>query len=325
MPCLQNMPTKKRNNPPVICLGGPTGSGKTWLSLRLAEHFNGEIINADSRQIYRDFPIISAQPPGGDTERIPHHLLGVMEISEKISAMDWAFQAVKIIHEIQARNHAIIITGGTGFYFQALLGGLSVIPQVAKDAETQAAAEISLHGPHKMYDKLAKIDPEFAAKIHFNDKQRIQRGLEIFYTTNKPLSYWHHASAPTPLINAPLYFLNPALATLEDGLKQRIEEMLAQGAIEETKNAMQNCDNINMPGWSAIGAQDLYHYVKGNIPLEECKKNWFKKTRAYAKRQLTWFRHKALPLDFPYPSPGSRLNLEPILNNILAKIITIFN
>lgn len=322
---MQNMASKKKNNPPVICLGGPTGSGKTWLSLRLAEHFNGEIINADSRQIYRDFPVISAQPLEADTKRIIHHLFGITEITQKISAMDWAMQVAKILYEIQTRNHAAIIIGGTGFYFQALLNGLSAIPQATKEAAIKAEKEIALHGARKMYDTLANIDPEFAAKIHFNDKQRIQRGLEIFYSTKKPLSYWHHASVPNPVINASLYFLNPALCYLENILKQRIDEMLANGAIEETRNVMQKCDNINMPGWSAIGARDLYYYIKGCITLEECKKNWLKKTRAYAKRQLTWFRHKALPLDFDDPESNSQLNLERMLNEILAKIISIFS
>lgn len=275
---------------PVICLAGPTGAGKTAMALVLAEELGCEIINADSRQTYADFPIVTAQPEKAEIAKAPHHLYAFLKTEEKLDAAAWAKLTFKKAEEIYSRNKIPLLVGGSGFYFQALLTSLADIPAIPQEISSHYARQIQSLGSTRLYEELKKIDPVFAAKIHPNDKQRIQRGLEVYSGTGQALSDWHKRRAPEALCSGPLFMIDSSISDLEPVLKNRIEKMENMGALEEVKRAWENCPDYSAPGWSGIGCRECLDYLIGRLDGVQWKKEWFANTRAYAKRQLTWFR-----------------------------------
>lgn len=287
-----------RTSLPVICLGGPTGSGKTALALKLAAELDCEIINADSRQVYADFPIVTAQPDENETKRAPHHLYGFLASTNKLDAYAWAQMAHKKALEIHARGHLPLVVGGSGFYFHALLLNFSQIPAIPEAISKFFAEKLRLLGPHRLHGELTKVDPTYAAKIHPNDKQRIQRALEVYTATGRSFSSWHESPSEQPFCKGPLFTLDYPLTELLPGLKRRLEIMQTKGAKEEIINAWRKCPDGSAPGWSGIGCKETLAYLQGRLSWGEWQKEWFFNTRAYAKRQLTWFRGRkyAIPV-----------------------------
>jgi tRNA dimethylallyltransferase len=275
---------------PVICLAGPTGTGKTALALDLAEALNGEIINADSRQTYADFPIITAQPTEAERARCPHHGYAFLATSQKISAGRWAEITRESIRAARSRDKTPLLVGGTGLYFQTLLHGIAKIPHPPPAVSRELEARLAAGGLAGLYRELTQVDAAYAARIHPNDKQRILRALEIFYATRRPFSWWHAQAGTAPWARGPLIVLRADLQSLTPRLKRRIERMAADGAFAEARKALAACPDTSAPGWSGIGAAETLACIQGCLSREECLRLWLKNTRAYAKRQLTWFR-----------------------------------
>lgn len=275
---------------PVICLAGPTGSGKTAMALKLAEYLDGEIVNADSRQVYAHISIVTAQPTREEQARIRHHLYGFLPCSVKISAGQWLEMVKKACAEITARGKLPIFVGGTGFYFEALLHGLAPMPDVPPRISAQIAGRMTTEGPEALYAELVKIDAVYAAKVHPHDRQRVQRALEIHAASGKTFSWWHAQGRLPALASGPLLVLRSDLSELEPRLASRIELMLATGALEEAAAAQKIYGTGKIPAFNGIGMPELLAYLAGSISLDECRALWLASTRAYAKRQLTWFR-----------------------------------
>lgn len=288
---------------PVICLAGPTGSGKTAAALAMAAALDGEVINADSRQVYADFPLITAQPSPEERACCPHHLYGFLPTEKKISAGRWAEAAVDKVRDILARGKTPLLVGGTGLYFQALLRGMAEIPPVDPQLTAAITARVDAQGAPSLHAELAQTDPAYAAKIHPNDRQRIIRALEVCQSTGRPFTWWHSNSMSTPLCVGPLLTLDAPLAWLEPRLARRLDLMLAGGALDEARAAMRHCAAPAAPGWSGIGCAEALAHLLGRLSLEDCRSLWLRNTRAYAKRQLTWFRARPearwLPPDDP--------------------------
>lgn len=274
----------------VLCLAGPTGAGKTDLAIEFARYFNGEIVNADSRQLYADFPIITAQPDAAQFSAARHHLYGILPLSAKMSAGEWTRLAGRICGEIHGRGHLPIVVGGTGFYFEALLHGLARMPQVPAAVSESVAARLGEEGPECLHRELRRIDPVYAARIHCHDRQRIQRAMEVYMASGKTFTWWHERGRLPAEAAGPLFGLDTTLGALEPRLARRIDLMLEQGAMAETARAWEKCPNLNVPGWSGIGCREMLAHWQGEISLAQCKARWLAATRAYAKRQLTWFR-----------------------------------
>lgn len=275
---------------PVICLVGPTGAGKTAASLHLARRFQGSVINLDSRQVYRDFPIITAQPSAEEQGTCPHMGYGFLATEEKVSAGRFMDMAADAISRTRAEGRVPLLVGGTGLYLKALLEGLADIPQVDPDIMHRYEAECDAVGPEPLHARLRDIDPDYAARIHPNDRQRICRALEVFEGTGKTFSWWHaQPMQETPYVGLRLG-IRTTLQELEPQLARRIEIMLEMGALDEARAARTQCDDPAAPGWSGIGCAEVYRHLTGDVTLEECTTLWLKNTRAYAKRQLTWFR-----------------------------------
>ncbi len=273
----------------IKCIVGATGTGKTALALKLAKEHNGAIINCDSRQIYKDFPIITAQPSIEEQGICPHHLYGFLDSTERFTAGKFIKLAKDKIYEVVEAGYQAIFVGGTGMYLKALFEGIVDIPQIPQEIRENLINECSHHGSAYLHDKLKQIDAKYAAKIHFNDKQRIMRALEVYYGTGRTFSSWHDETEKNTEFEVEYHGLDMPLNDLEPRLAKRIDIMLEMGAIEEAKIAKEICNDRFAPGWSGIGCIELFAYLEGEMDLEESKKLWLKQTRAYAKRQRTWF------------------------------------
>lgn len=275
----------------VICIMGPTGAGKTAQSLAMAKaHLPICIINTDSRQLYKDFPIISAQPSEEEKSVCPHKLFGYLKTEETSSAGEWLERAKQEIENAWEKEQIPVLVGGTGFYFRALFDGMAEIPDIPKDIHDHFINKIAEKGSQFYYEELQKIDSEYAQKIHFNDKQRIARALEVFTATGKKFSDWHKETPQKTTYDVLRIGIGLPLTELTPLLYKRTAVMLKNGALSEAKKALENCSDMTAPGWTGIGCIELARYLLGKYSLEECQALWNKNTRAYAKRQWTWFR-----------------------------------
>ena len=280
------MPRKK-----IICLVGPTGSGKSAIAARLGYALNGVVINVDSRQVYADFPLITAQPGTAEQKLCPHLLYGFLDSRKKISAGEYARLARKYMEESWAQGHRPILAGGSGLYLRALLRGLADIPPVDEDVRRKWQERCAALGSAELHRELAALDPERAAAIHPHDRQRVTRALEVRESTGKTLSWWQKNASPgTRDTERIILGLDMSLAELEPLLERRIDLMLEQGALEEAGRGKERCPDPDAPGWSGIGCAELWRVLAGTLSLEEARALWLKNTRAYAKRQITWFR-----------------------------------
>ena len=288
---------------PVICLAGPTGCGKTEAAIQLAHALDGEIVNADSRQVYARFPLITAQPSPEEQAACPHHLSGFLPTDRKISAGRWAERAVAAVRDILARGRTAIVVGGTGLYFQTLLHGIAAIPPVPPEVTARWEARLAQEGAPALHALLASHDPAYAARIHPNDRQRIVRALEVHSATGRPFSWWHDHAMSAPFCAGPLFYMAPTLDWLTPRLARRIDLMLRNGALDEARAARQDNDDPAAPGWSGIGCAEVLAHLRGELTLDACRQLWLHHTRAYAKRQLTWFRGR--PQARPCPPADS--------------------
>ncbi len=279
---------------PVLCLAGATATGKTAIALSLADALGAEIINADSRQVYADFPCICAQPTEQEKRRAPHHLYGILETQEAINAGEWCRRASDTVRSVLSRGRVPLLVGGTGMYFHSLLHGIVPIPTI--DPAIRAALEdrIDEEGPLALYAELKSIDAEYAVKIHPHDRQRIVRAHEVFEQTGRTLSWWHsQQSMQRPFCRGPLYVLAADRLWLAPRIETRIEQMIAGGAMDEARRAYEKCSQSDAPGWTGIGCAELLACLLGRISLADAKSLWIKHTKTYAKRQNTWFRGRS--------------------------------
>jgi tRNA dimethylallyltransferase len=274
----------------AILIAGPTASGKSALSLALAERLGGEIVNADSMQVYRALRVLTARPSAEDEARAPHHLYGVLEGAAHCSAGKWSRMALETIRAIEGRGHVPIVVGGTGLYFRALTEGLSPIPAIPDDVREAVRAEVAAagEGAHAL---LVAADPALAEVIRPSDKQRIARGIEVARGTAKPLSQWHK-EPPNPLLTGRMatIVLAPEREWLRARCDLRFERMLEEGALDEVRDLAAEGLDPALPLMKALGLRPLADYVAGKIELSDAVAKGQAETRAYAKRQETWFR-----------------------------------
>ena len=284
------MAAERQSPIPVIVIAGPTGTGKSAMALAAARALDGVIINADSRQVYADFPIITAQPSVRDFVQATHKLYAFLPIRKKLSAGAYALLARGEIAAARKNSRMPIIVGGTGLYLQSLLSGIAPIPPVDPAISQRWQEECEKQGPNALHALLKTRDPETAARLHPNDSQRITRALEVLEGTGKPLGYWHSLPLPPPLYRPLSFCMDLSLDEITPRLEGRINAMLEEGAIEEAQKAYERCPDPTAPGWSGIGCAELFKYITGQADLETCKAIWLQNTRAYAKRQITWFK-----------------------------------
>lgn len=276
----------------IPLLMGPTASGKSALAEALAENFPLEIISVDSALVYRGMDIGTAKPSAETLARIPHHLINVRDPAETYSAADFCADVHKIIPEILQRGCYPLLVGGTMMYFKALLQGLSSLPKADPEIRTQLTREGETLGWEVLHKRLQRIDPNTAARLHPNDAQRIQRALEIYLITGKPMSAKFQEKTDGFAYPYKTFAINPLdRKILHERIALRFEEMLQLGFIDEVKKLMQRTDlNLDKPALRAVGYRQVWEGLQQQASLEEIKLRCIAATRQLAKRQLTWLR-----------------------------------
>ncbi|QGY41303.1 tRNA (adenosine(37)-N6)-dimethylallyltransferase MiaA [Pseudodesulfovibrio cashew] len=303
--------------PPIVCLLGPTGTGKTAAAIEISRRIPASVVNFDSRQVYADFPVITAQPDKHERAACPHLLYGFLPTIEKMTAARFVELAVRTIEDVRAENRLPILVGGTGMYLKSLLGGIAPIPEIPDDIRTSVLERIINEGPQALHAELERTDPDYAARIHPNDTQRNARAAEVFLATGRTMTWWHTHGEHTPAPYSPLKIgMQIALSDLEPHLARRIDVMLEQGALDEARCAMASCSDPEAPGWSGIGCAELLSHLRGEISLEEAKLRWVKNTRAYAKRQITWFKKES---GINWFAPGENAAIADLVESWLAE------
>jgi len=277
--------------PKAIVIAGPTASGKTEVAIKLASYFSGEIINADSMQVYKEMDIGTAKPGIKERERVPHHLIDIVNPDEEFNAAMYRERALPLIYEIYSRGKACFIVGGTGLYIRALLGGLFYVPQKDPRLRKKLIKEISRYGLKELYKKLMDYDSDYAKKVHPNDRIRIIRGLEIFYLTGKKPSELIKAHRfRDEKIEALKLFLYIDRQELYERINKRSLKMIESGLIEETRKLLLKGYSPNLKSMQSIGYKHMVKYIKGEWSLNEALRIMQRDTRRYAKRQITWFK-----------------------------------
>lgn len=275
---------------PLLCVVGATGTGKTAAALALARAVGGAVVNFDSRQVYAGLGIVTAQPSPEEQAVCPHALYGYMPVDQLVRAGAFAGDVLHAARHFWSRGLVPILVGGTGLYLRSLLDGLAPIPDIDPEVRAAIGAQCAELGSQVLHARLRSVDPAYAAKIHPNDPQRICRALEVYAATGRTLTQWHtHTTRPQGLRACKLG-IAAELAALTPRLQTRIQLMLDQGALEEVEHAYHLCPDRRAPGFSGIGCPELLSVVLDGLPMPEAVQQWQRSTRAYAKRQMTWFR-----------------------------------
>ena len=275
----------------IILLAGPTASGKSKLAVHLAKKLKGEIINADSMQIYKEFSILSSRPNKLEVKQAKHHLFGVVSAKNYFSAGDWLKETKKKINFCFKKKKTPIIVGGTGLYFNTITKGISKIPDIDIKTRTQVREQFKKLGYKKFYEKLLEIDPKAKGKILPTDSQRTQRAYEVKLKTKKSLFDWI-ANTKSDFLNYNLkkIFLDIPRQELLQKISKRTEMMFKEDCVSEVKKFNSLKLNKTVSANKLIGVQEINQYLKDIISLDECKELINIKTRQYAKRQNTWAR-----------------------------------
>jgi tRNA dimethylallyltransferase len=275
----------------VVVISGPTASGKTSLGVDLALALKGEIISADSMQVYRGMDVGTAKPTPEEQKGIPHHLLDVVDPDEEFNAATYNSMAIPKITEIGSRGRCCFVVGGTGLYIKGLLDGLFESPPADMELRESLSRECDSSGCAVLHERLAKLDPESADKIHSNDRVRIIRALEIIHLTKRRFSDLtrEHAFGGRNL-NALKLCLKVDREELYDRIDKRSLSMVDNGLVDETESLLRKGYSPDLKPMKAIGYRHMITYLKGDWSLDKAIGELQKDTRRYAKRQLTWFR-----------------------------------
>ena len=275
---------------PAVFIVGPTGVGKTHFGFQLAKRLGGEIISADSRQMYRYINIGTDKPPQAMREEIPHYFIDILEPDEYYNAGLYGKDVREKIQEIQSRGKIPFIVGGSGLYIRAIIEGF--FAETTKDyaVKKKLQEKAKNEGNEGLYKELQKIDSAFAARITLNDTQRIVRGLEVYMATGVPLTeHWKNKGNSitfTPLIIG----LRMNRLELYETINKRVDKMLEQGLIEEVKLLKQKGFSPELNSLQTYGYKETFQYLEGELTIDELKEKIKKRTRNFAKRQITWFK-----------------------------------
>ena len=277
----------------IVIITGPTGIGKTALSLKLAQIFNAEIVNADSVQIYRYMDIGAAKPTIEERTLIPHHLIDIRNPDEDYSVAEFKKDADRCIREIIGKKRCAFVVGGSMLYLRVLTRGLFEVPRIDYGFRERLKAICEEKGSAFLHQVLKEIDPEAAMRIHPRDSFRIVRALEVFETTGRPIS-WHqrqHGFKNHLYDYFKICLIEPR-DLIYKRINERVERMFEMGLIDEVKRLLEMGYKPHLKSMKSIGYRHVIEYLQGKFDLGETKERIKKETRHYAKRQLTWFRHE---------------------------------
>lgn len=278
--------------PLLVVILGPTASGKTALSLRLAEEFNGEIVSCDSVAVYRELEIGTAKPSSEERRRVPHHLVDIVSPTEVFTAGDYSRLARQALTEIQSRNHLPIVVGGTGLYLRALLEGLFAGPPRSEELRQRLRERAAERGNEYLHRMLKRFDPQAAQTIHANDVSKMVRALEICITARWSMTHlWEQGRDPLQGFRVLRIGLNPPRDALYSRINARAAQMFASGLIEETRMLEERHGGSLRP-LESLGYKQAAQYLHGELTREQAVSLAQQGHRNYAKRQMTWFRRE---------------------------------
>ena len=276
----------------AVLIAGPTASGKSAQALALAEQIGGVVINADSMQVYREAPILTAQPCDADKARVPHLLYGHVSASEVYSVGSWRADAIKALDEARQMERIPVFVGGTGLYFMALTDGLAEVPATPPEIRDAARALLDDIGVEALHAKLTDRDPLTASRLRPSDPQRVLRAFEVFEATGRPLAEWQNAPTEPVLKDKKIatFVLDPPRPELRARIAARFEVMVDRGGVEEAQK-LAGLDP-GLPAAKLLGLRPLQALAAGTLTRAEALDAAITATRQFAKRQMTWFRHR---------------------------------
>ncbi|HEY8002601.1 MAG TPA: tRNA (adenosine(37)-N6)-dimethylallyltransferase MiaA [Phenylobacterium sp.] len=277
--------------PRIWLIAGPTASGKSALALRLAQATGAEVVNADSMQLYRDLPVLSAAPSAQEQALAPHHLFGMADAADGWSVGRWLRAATETLARIAERGRPAVVVGGTGLYFRALTRGLAEIPVVPAEVRRAAQADYERLGPEAFRLRLADADPAAAERLPPTDRQRLVRAWEVFAATGAPLSAWLTGEAGAlPAGSWRGVALDPPREALYARCDARLDAMVEAGALDEVRALVARDLDPALPAMKAVGVREFAAHLRGEATLAEALAAAQRETRRYAKRQTTWMR-----------------------------------
>jgi tRNA dimethylallyltransferase len=286
---------------PVIIIGGPTASGKSATALEIAEKHNGVIINADSIQLYKDLPLLTAHPDAAELSAAPHKLYGFMPADQKTDAQEWRNMAIKECHAAHENGQCPILVGGTGFYLKTMIEGLSPVPSSPADIREKVTAHMNEVGVEAFSKELVEKDPKIVGKVDLNNPMRLMRAAEVLEATGKSIVDWQSlpkSGAPKGLKFYSIFII-PERARLHDRCNRRFHMMIEEGAIDQVKDFNERTgawrNPQNFPVTRAIGYTHISDYLSGTVAIDDAIEKSQAETRQYAKRQITWFNNQIKP------------------------------
>ncbi|MBO5836774.1 MAG: tRNA (adenosine(37)-N6)-dimethylallyltransferase MiaA [Oscillospiraceae bacterium] len=276
----------------IICIAGPTASGKTALAVALAQAVNGEVVSCDSMQVYRRMDIGTAKPTKEEMQGIPHHMLDVVDPEEDFSVSRYCELATPIVQDILARGKTAIIAGGTGLYMDALINGNDFAPYPATGMREKLEQQADAEGMDSMLQLLRTIDPESAERLHLKDRKRILRALEVYYETGETITAHNLKTKAIPPRFQPVWFAleDENRQDLYDRIDRRVEIMVQNGLIEEIRALLDSGVPEKCTAMQAIGYKEFVDALAGRATIDQAIAQVQQSSRHYAKRQLTWFR-----------------------------------
>ncbi len=293
----------------VVVILGPTASGKTDLAVRLAESFAGEIVGADSMQVYRGMDIGTAKPSQEQRQRIPHHLIDVVTPGENFTAADYRREADRAVADIRRRGKAVFVVGGTGLYIRALLQGLAESPGGDEDYRKELQTLALERGNAELLRQLFLVDPDTAQRLHPNDQVRIIRALEVYRQSGRPLSSFRdaHGFADTSYESLKIG-LHVEREELYRRIDQRVDRIIDAGLVDEVRSLLAAGYGPGLKSMRSIGYKEICAYLAGACDLEEAVRLIKRDSRRYAKRQLTWFAREKEINWLEYPDNFATIN-----------------
>lgn len=279
------------NKPKIVVVAGPTATGKSAIAVEIASIFNGEVVTADSMQVYRHMDIGTAKPASEEMGGVPHHLMDIVDPDEEYTAARFSREAGEAIENIASRSRLPIVAGGTGLYIRALLHGLFEGPVSDKAIREGLMAQALDKGKEALHEELKKIDPEAASSIHPNNIARVIRAIEVYRLTGKPISAFQKEHGFTPSrFDALKIGLIKEREELYRDIDARVDRMMEAGLVEEVKTLLERGYSARLKPMGGLGYKEVAGYLSGRYPIDEAVRLLKMNTRHYAKRQLTWFR-----------------------------------